>query len=81
MQSKSFLTQQREQKWNKIKIGIFTAMIRFPNHTLKLKAPDQPQSAMEETLLTNDITQLLVQRFVKVFHQNQKKLMFSQNIL
>ena len=56
MQSKSFLTQQREQKWNKIKIGIFTAMIQFPNHTLKLKAPDQPQSAMEETLLTNDIT-------------------------
>ena len=27
-------------------------MFRFPNHTLKLKAPDQPQSAGEESLLT-----------------------------
>ena len=39
-------------------------MFRFPNHTLKLKAPDQPQSTGEESLLTRDITQLLVQRFV-----------------
>ena len=39
-------------------------MIRFPNHTQKLKAPDQPQSAGEESLLTRDITQLLVQHFV-----------------
>ena len=39
-------------------------MFRFPNQTLKLKAPDQPQSAAEESLLTRDITQLLVQRFV-----------------
>ena len=29
-----------------------------------MKAPDQPQSAAEESLLTRDITQLLVQRFV-----------------
>ena len=47
-----------------MKIGIFTAMFCFPNHTLKLKAPDQPQSAREESLLTRDITKLLVQRFV-----------------
>ena len=39
-------------------------MFRFPNQTLKLKARDQPQSAAEESLLTRDITQLLVQRFV-----------------
>ena len=39
-------------------------MFRFPNHTLKLKEPDQTQSAGEESLLTRDITQLLVQRFV-----------------
>ena len=58
------LSQQSKQKRNKIKVGIFTAMFRFPNHTLKLKAPDQPQSAGEESLLTRDITQLLVQRFV-----------------
>ena len=49
-------SQQSKQKRNKTKIGIFTAMFRFPNHTLKLKAPDQPQSAGEESLLTRDIT-------------------------
>ena len=38
-------------------------MFHFPNHTLKLKAPEQPQSAGEESHLTCDITQLLVQRF------------------
>ena len=37
---------------------------RFPNHALKLKAPNQSQSVGEESLLTCDITQLLVQRFV-----------------
>ena len=31
-------------------------MFRFPNHTLKLKTPDQPKSAGEESLLTGDIT-------------------------
>ena len=31
-------------------------MFRFPNHTLKLKASDQPQSEGEESLLTGDIT-------------------------
>ena len=31
-------------------------MFRFPNHTLKVKAPDQWQSAGEESLLTRDIT-------------------------
>ena len=28
----------------------------FPNHTLKLTVPDQPQSAVEESILTHDIT-------------------------
>ena len=50
------LSQQSKQKRDKIKIGIFTAMFRFPNYTLKLKAPDQPQSAGEESLLTPRIT-------------------------
>ena len=31
-------------------------MFRLPNHKQKLKAPDQPQSAGEESLLTLDIT-------------------------
>ena len=48
--------QQSRQNRNKIKIGIFTTMLHFPDHTLKLKAPDQPQSAGEESLLTRDIT-------------------------
>ena len=39
-------------------------MFRFPNHTLRFKALDQPQSAGEESHLTRDITELLVQRFV-----------------
>ena len=56
MQNKWFLSQQGKQKWNKIKIGIFTVMFCFPNHTLKMKAPDQPQSEGEESLLTGDIT-------------------------
>ena len=30
-------------------------MSRFPNHTLKLKVPDQAQSAGEESLLARDI--------------------------
>ena len=37
-------------------MGIFTAISRFPDHTLKLKAPDQPQSTGEESLLARDIT-------------------------
>ena len=46
--NKWFLSQQSRQKRNKIKLRIFTVMFRFPNHTLKLKAPDQPQSEGEE---------------------------------
>ena len=38
------LSQQSKQKRNKIKIRILTAMFRFPIHTLKFEAPDQPQS-------------------------------------
>ena len=38
-------------------------MFRFPNHTLKLEAPEQSQGTGEESLLTQDITLLLVQRF------------------
>ena len=56
MQNKWFLSEQSKQKRNKIKIGIFTAMFCFPDHTLKLKAPDQPQSTGEESLLARDIT-------------------------
>ena len=53
----------------------------FQNHILKLKAlHDQLQSAGEESLLTCDITSLFVRCLVKVFHQNQKQLMFFQNI-
>ena len=54
-QNQWFLCKQSKQKWNKIKIRIFTAMLRFPNHKLKLNAPDQSQSAEEESLLTCDI--------------------------
>ena len=56
MQNKWFLRQQSKQKQSKIKIGIFTAMFRFPNHTLKLRAPDQLQSTGEESLLKHDTT-------------------------
>ena len=31
-------------------------MFRFPNHTLKLKAPDQQQSEGEDSFVTGDIT-------------------------
>ena len=55
-QNKWFLSQQSRQKRHKIKIGIFTTILHFPDHTLKLKAPDQPQSAREESYLTRDIT-------------------------
>ena len=50
-----------------MKTGIFTAMFRFPNQTLKLKAPDQPQSATEESLLTRDITSYLCNALCKFF--------------
>ena len=56
-------------------------MFCLPSHTLKLKASDLLQSEGEESLLTHDITQLLVQRFIYVFHQNWKQLVFFQNIL
>ena len=36
--------------------GVSGAFFRFPNHNLKLKALDQPQSASEECPLTRDIT-------------------------
>ena len=39
-------------------------LFHFPNHTLKLKVPDQPQNAGGESLLTRGITYLLVQRFL-----------------
>ena len=67
MQNKWFLSHQGKQKWNKIKIGIFTFMFHFPNHTLKLKAPDQQQSEGEESLLTGDITQFLCNALYKFF--------------
>ena len=57
-----------------MKIGIFTVMFRFPN--LKLKAPDQPQSAGKK-VLTNDITWLLVQHLVKVFIKIESNSCFS----
>ena len=83
-QNKWFLSQQSKQKRNKI-CHVFNAIFlltffRFPNHTLKLKAPDQPQSARVKYLLTCDITYLLVQHFASVFQQNRKQLMFFQNI-
>ena len=56
MQNKWLLSQQSRQKRSKTKIRIFTTMFGFPNHTLKLKAADQPQSAWEESHLTRDIT-------------------------
>ena len=58
MQNKRILSEskQSKQKWNKIKIGIFSAMSSFPDHALKLKAPDQPQSTGEESILARDIT-------------------------
>ena len=56
MQNRWLLSQQSRQKRKKIKIRIFTAMFGFPNHTLKLKAAHQPQSALEESHLTRDIT-------------------------
>ena len=34
----------------------YRTFFRFPDHTLKLKAPDQPESAGEENVLTRDIT-------------------------
>ena len=63
-QNKWSLSQQSKQKQHKIKIGIFIAVFRFPNLTLKFTASDKSQSAGEESPLTRDITQLLVQRFV-----------------
>ena len=38
------------------KKNVYTAFFRFPNHILKLKEPDQPESAGEESYLTSDIT-------------------------
>ena len=40
-------------------IFAYMSFFRFPNHALKLKAPDQPPSATEESLLTRDITYYL----------------------
>ena len=37
-------------------IFAYTAFFHFPNHILKLKALDQPQSAGKESLLRRDIT-------------------------
>ena len=37
-------------------IFAYTEFFRFPNHTLKLEPPEQPQSAGKEILLTPDIT-------------------------
>ena len=45
-------------------------MFCFPNQ--KLKAPDQPQSAAEESLLTHGTTQALVQRPVQLIHASKK---------
>ena len=37
---------------------------------------DQLQSTSEESFLTRDVTLLFVQRFVQVFNQRRKQLMF-----
>ena len=63
-QNEWFLSKQKQ---NKIKIGIFTAMFRFPNHTHKLKAPDQPQNAGEESLLTRVLHSYLCNALCKIF--------------
>ena len=62
-----FLSQQSKQKRNNIKIGISTVMFRFPNHTLKLKAPDKPQSAaFWHVMLDNYLCNSLCKFFVKI---------------
>ena len=75
-----FLSQQSKQKWSKIKIGIFTAMfllqyfclldICVPNHNLKLKAPDQPQSAGRTVfwhmILHSSYCNVLCKFFIKI---------------
>ena len=56
------LTKAKQNKNQDFHHYVFNAY--FPNHTLKLKVPDQPQSAVEESILTHDITSLLVQCIV-----------------
>ena len=48
-------------------IFAYMSFFRFPNHALKLKAPDQPPSATEESLLTRDITYYLRNALCKFF--------------
>ena len=48
------LTKAKQNKNQDFHHYVFNAY--FPNHTLKLKVPDQLQSAVEESILTHDIT-------------------------
>ena len=81
-QNKWFLSQQSKQKRKKIKIGIFTAMFRFPNHSLKLKAPNQLQSAGKKVFWHVILhSYLSCTTLCLSFHQNRKQLIFFQNIL
>ena len=56
-------------------------MFRFPNHTQKLKAPDQPQSATEESLLTSDITVTCVTLCVSFSSKSKAINGFPKHIL
>ena len=72
--------QQSKQKRSKIKIGIFTVIFLisyFCLHGILSSSKSYPEiestwstaSASEESILTRDITQVFVQRFVYVFHK------------
>ena len=56
-------------------------MSRFPNHSLKLKAPDQLQSIGEESLLTCDITVTCAMLCVSFSSKSKAINIFTKHIL
>ena len=55
-------------------------MFRFPNHVQKLKAPEQPQSAGEERLLTRDIIVTSAKLCLR-FSSRSKAIVFPKHVL
>ena len=58
-----------------------TSLFRFPNHILKSKALDQPQSASKESLLTRDVTVICATFSVSFSSKSKATNVFPKHIL
>ena len=74
-------SRSRQEKVSKVNKNVYTTFFRFPNHILKLKEPDQPESAGEESYLTSDITYIFATLCVSFSWKLKATNVFPKHIL